>query len=293
MCILSGTVGHVKNTRIFARLSGTGTQFLVYSMSYATDREVAMILPLPVGSRDDDTTVRFIALDDYPEFFDDIITGFPYLDPANQLTFSMEAVCAAVPTLKVHTVGSYEASFVPSLSDFDRLDSRFKLPNTVWEQIPLYADYGFAVFKLRVPEKEFGEEVHPMAFEFVTRHTDSLFFPTVHVHDGQVHSRDIFDHHLYYQGVKAKEPAAYAFYKGRPVSSHEELIRLQLADLELHIPGVGDEIGSEHTYWCPKSASHFMDIQKAKGIVNGQERCHALVLNGMLPNKDTFCGEHD
>jgi hypothetical protein len=38
-----------------------------------------------------------------------------------------------------------------------------------------------------------------MAFTFPTRHPDHLFFPTVHIHDGQVHPEEDFDHALYCQ----------------------------------------------------------------------------------------------
>lgn len=91
---------------------------------------------------------------------------------------------AAAP-LRVHEVGSFEASFVPSLADFSRLDARFRLPDGLWEGLPIYADYGFAVFKLKAGERK----VHPMAFEFASRDRRQLFFPTVHIHDGQIAER--------------------------------------------------------------------------------------------------------
>jgi len=51
--------------------------------------------------------------------------------------------------LKVEQVGSFEASFVPTLADFQRLDPRFRLPDTVWQQLGRYAKYGFAIFQLK------------------------------------------------------------------------------------------------------------------------------------------------
>jgi hypothetical protein len=48
-----------------------------------------------------------------------------------------------------------------------------------------------------------------MAFEFVTRQPDTLFFPTLHVHDGLVHESAKFDHYLYYQGENIRHPNAY------------------------------------------------------------------------------------
>jgi hypothetical protein len=100
--------------------------------------------------------------------------------------------------LKVHAVGSFEASFVPGLRDFSRLDPRFRLGDDVWRQLPAYEDYGFAVFKLAKGRKA---RIHPMAFRFPTRAPDALFFPTVHVHDGAVHRVAEFDHRLFYQGA--------------------------------------------------------------------------------------------
>lgn len=102
-------------------------------------------------------------------------------------------------------VGDYEASFVPSQADFERLDPRFCLPPSVWSQLSLYADWGFAVFKLSLnppptqlsaldlriiaERKRDGKppfpprrrDIHPMAFRFPRRDPSRLFFPTVHV----------------------------------------------------------------------------------------------------------------
>ena len=102
--------------------------------------------------------------------------------------------------LPVVEVGSFEASFVPAIKDFDRLDARFRLPGGVWEKLPQYKEFGFAVFKLKKGEKK----VHPMAFEFPRADKDVLFFPTVHIHDGTVPTKATFDHTLYCQ--VASEP---------------------------------------------------------------------------------------
>jgi hypothetical protein len=34
-------------------------------------------------------------------------------------------------------------------------------------------------------------------------------------------------------------------------------------------------------------AAEFIDVAKTKGIVDGQQPCHAVVMSGMLPNQDT------
>jgi hypothetical protein len=95
----------------------------------------------------------------------------------------------------VHQVGAFEASFIPDLTAFGRLDPRFRLADGVWQQLPAYGDYGFVVFQLRAGDAR----VHPMAFSFSTRSQGALFFPTAHVHDGAVHANADFDHSLYAQ----------------------------------------------------------------------------------------------
>src|SRR5262249_2584466 len=120
-------------------------------------------------------------------------------------------------TLVVHDVGDFEASFVPRVDDFDRLDPRFRLPRAALDAMAPYADWGFAVFKLRdvAPAPGFfgrlfggaaratPKTIHPMAFDFPRRDPSSLFFPTLHIHDGHVHPTASFDHSLYAQAPAA------------------------------------------------------------------------------------------
>ncbi len=58
------------------------------------------------------------------------------------------------------------------------------MPAGTWDKLPQYRNYGFAVFKLKKGE----HKMHPMAFEFPRADKSKLFFPTVHIHDGKVHS---------------------------------------------------------------------------------------------------------
>jgi len=189
MCCFARAVSFVGGTHIFARLSGAGTQFLVYQMEYKSEEPNAMILPLPVKLPPQEDSIRFIDLSDYEDFFEDFAKTFPFRGGG--------FACAAPPSAKslaVHEVGNFVASFVPTMDDFDRLDKQFVIPKTTWEKIPIYKDYGFAVFQLR----ELSGTPHPMAFEFKTR-SDEIFFPTVHIHDGNVYPRERFDHTLYLQ----------------------------------------------------------------------------------------------
>src|SRR5690606_35538087 len=84
-----------------------------------------------------------------------------------------------------------------------------QLPPAFFAALPRYRDFGFAVFKLAPAEKKgllglFGagparQRSHPMALTFPPRDPASLFFPTVHVHDGEVHDTAGFDHALFCQ----------------------------------------------------------------------------------------------
>jgi hypothetical protein len=50
-----------------------------------------------------------------------------------------------------------------------------------------------------------------MALRFPTRDPASLFYPTVHVHDGRVKKRAHFDHSLYCQAPEAPKPQVGGF----------------------------------------------------------------------------------
>jgi hypothetical protein len=193
MCCFSGKVQSVADTNIFARASKDVKQLLVYSMRLDTKAEVAMILPIPVPKASKEDAVRFISLEKYPDFFDEMRSGFPVLRGRGHSKDAGPSLSAGA--LKVVEVGSFIASFVPSQKDFSRLDEKFRLPAGVWDKLPQYKDWGFAVFQL----KKGDQKVHPMAFEFPRANPKALFFPTVHIHDGTVHPRAHFDHMLFCQ----------------------------------------------------------------------------------------------
>lgn len=219
MCCFSRHVEKVWSTRIFARPLDAGRQLLVYGMSLEVAADVAMILPIPVPPGTGDDAVRFVDMSSCPAFFDEVSALFPRIVPRGGESPSRFSPQSA-SRLVVHDVGDFEASFVPSLQDFARLDARFRLPSDVWESLPTYADWGFCVFKLKAPPgsgrsgllglfkapKASARKVHPMAFEFPRRDASQLFFPTVHVHDGLVHPTAHFDHELYCQTEAAWEP---------------------------------------------------------------------------------------
>ncbi len=208
MCCFSRPVKHVSQTHIYARSLPGGHQVLVYSMNVGISEELAMILPLPVKKGSPEDAVQFIDLSGYPDFFKDLSAQFPVFMTQAKRGGLMRNAPLPKPKLKVHAVGDFEASYVPTQRDFDRLDERFRLPSHTFDALPQYADYGFAVFKLAPRKKswlrffQFNDKrltIHPMAFRFPTANTEELFFPTVHVHDGELHPEAHFDHSLYGQ----------------------------------------------------------------------------------------------
>ena len=196
MCCFSKEIESVTNTQIFARQDGHGRQFVIYAMSISSKEEVAMVLPLPVLPGSGEKALMFVNLEKYPSLFDDMSKGFSDAHAAADFLASD----TPKTSLAVENVGAFEASYVPTVADFSRLDPRFQLPPGTWEKLPGYAGFGFAVFKLRKGR----HDVHPMAFSFPSAVPDRLFFPTLHIHDGKVHEKADFDHTLYCQGTGLK-----------------------------------------------------------------------------------------
>ncbi len=193
MCCFSREVLSVSGTNLFARLEPDGRQHLVYAMTVHSEQEVSMILPVPVKEGSGEAAMTFIDLSGYPEMFQDMARGFPIPRSGGD---PFGAAPAAPKPLKVERVGAFDASYVPTVADFGRLDARFRLPDGIWEKLPGYAAFGFAVFKLRKGRRDY----HPMAFTFPSAVPDRLFFPTLHIHDGEIHEKAHFDHSLFCQG---------------------------------------------------------------------------------------------
>ncbi|MBK7997653.1 MAG: hypothetical protein IPK15_02670 [Verrucomicrobia bacterium] len=244
MCCFSRPVDSVSATNIFARSGADGRQFIAYSMTLRAGEDLAMILPLPVKSGSGEKAVEFISLKDYPEFFADLKKGFPEPPPPAPTTRSFGAVSAS--KLEVVSVGNFEASFVPTVADFARLDERFRLPTGTWEKLPVYKNHGFAVFKL----KSGSAKVHPMAFSFPRANPAELFFPTVHIHDGKVHKKAEFDHALYCQ--------------------RGDTDQFTLLDWDESVRPVG----------------LYMQTSKAGPLLDATEHCYRRRLTGTLPNED-------
>jgi hypothetical protein len=247
MCCFSGPVVEVSNTKIFGRRFGKSSHYLVYEMHFQSLEDLAMILPLPTPGDSPDDAVTFINLKEYENFFGDMHKGFP-VPKSESRRLDLGVPAAAPKPIEVIDVGAFEASFVPKIKDFARLDERFRLPDEVWSKLPTYKDYGFAVFKL----KKGNANVHPMAFAFPTALKKEIFFPTVHIHDGKWHDKAEFDHVLYMQLAEDQYP--------------------------------GDKQWEEST----QPAGMFMDKKKAASVILSDAHVYRRYLKGELKNADTL-----
>ena len=122
-------------------------QIVAYEMKVAASSDTAMVLPIPVTPGCAEDAVKFIDMSSCPDFFDFLGSLFPS-DLASPWA-QPRSYGASPQRLQVVRVGSFEASFVPTIADFSRLDERFRITDDVWAQLPGYEDFGFAVFKLR------------------------------------------------------------------------------------------------------------------------------------------------
>lgn len=264
----------VTRTRIFARASSPDCQVLAYQMDFTSRQDVAMILPLPVSPGAGEDALRFLSLEHCPDLFEQLESGFR--GPSAMMSMPEASLRARLP---VHQVGLFDASFVPHLDDFARLDPRFRLTDDVWLELPDYWDHGFAVFRLRgdgpgvsggatSAGRVMAQTVHPMAFEFRRKPSQSLFFPTVHVHDGTVHPLADFHHTLYAQ---APVPAVLPYDldgHGRPRADRPRPFR-----------------GWQQS---PRTARWFAATGRTQGLIDPDQFCFRLELEGLLDNRDTI-----
>ncbi len=231
----------ISATKIFARHTEPGYQLIIYGMSIATDSSAAMILPIPIKPESGEDAIRFIDMDsakdkpnniDHQEdqpviisneprnFFDELENichseyipepSLRYSDPFGD-AFGSNTDISSV--LKVHEIGDYEASYIPSKDDFNRLNKCFRLETKIWDKLPNYNQYGFVVFQLKT-SKDYRKksDIPPMAFEFPTSEPYKLFFPTIHVHGNEDYndlSKADFDHTLYCQRPNARAEFKY------------------------------------------------------------------------------------
>jgi hypothetical protein len=226
MCILTQPVSRIAKTKIFVSELSDNRRATIYQMEIAAPTAAAMVLPVPVDTRDYDPDnpdaediIDFIDLSDYRQIFDDMERSFPQADRPRGITKLYRSPLPTVP------VGDYVASFVPNYEAFERLDPLFRLSPTAVTAMQRAADYrhcGFAVFQLR--DIATPTQIQPMAYTYCTNRPRQLFFPTLHLHDGHdVPEVAEFDHQLYMQQSQH-------FDTGWKVGTHEGALAVSLRE---------------------------------------------------------------
>lgn len=247
MCIFTGPVQSVNGTRIFTGELDDGTHGCVYSMKANIRKPVAMVLPIPVADRVEDA-IEFVNLEKCKDFFKELENCWEvYLTKS----FSRGiGVASSNRSLKVHDVGQYIASFVPTGLHFKKLDERFRLKPDTIAAFKGYKDFSYVVFQLKESQSE--SDFHPMAFKYKSTNPDELFFPTVHIHDdGDYHAKAHYDHVIY-----AQPKTQYPQWRG---------------------------IWKKSDYY---PSYKFKEIEKAEGLVHPDRHLFKLSLFSNLPNHD-------
>jgi len=188
MCITNGPARLAK-TRLLAVAGINGTQLTVYQNNARSETKNAMILPVPTTNG-----LSLIDMTQYKDIFSQLSTYFP------KLKFTRSA--HSKNTLKVHYVGSYQASIVNSLADFDRLDTSFRLNPTVKNILEThYPHFGFIVCQLLEGKNDY----EPFAYTHQIV-GDKVFIPTRHYHgEGSPEIFSDWDHEIYSVGCCAPD----------------------------------------------------------------------------------------
>ncbi len=320
MCIiiLEDKQGHIDitQTKIFARHTSNEHQLIVYSMAMQTNSAAVMILPIPIKAGSGEEAVRFIDMRSSPNKNQDILSS-----PAKGFFSLLEEICQpecpdyshsalnnnesffdtfsnnySEKTLKVHEVGDYKASYIPTKENFKQLDSQFQLKTEIWDKLPDYSDYGFIVFKLKTSlDLKIQTEIPPMAFEFPTAYSERLFFPTIHLHsnnDQEDLTLGNFDHLLYCQREDARAEFKYQrdlLKQQTPTSAQKGVIIHQGSD---------DLFKKSHSElngypWFLSSINSPFSITNDihKGVIDPNKEIFAMNIEGQYKNKDIWLGE--
>ncbi len=186
MCIFTGGIRSVSNTRILLVPLNDGRQMTVYQNDVETSGSDgigrAMILPVPSSPKGE--PIHFVDMSKFRgNIFDRCDMFFPERNyEAASMGFgggfgSHEQKSAPLP---VQRVGGYNCSVVPTIGDFGRLsDAHFKIPTNVAQVLSANYSQGFS-FVVCVFDRNI--KAHPIAYISSRFHDGKLFIPTRHAH---------------------------------------------------------------------------------------------------------------
>lgn len=166
-------------------------QYLAYEFNYAANGMTALIIPIPVSTKDRDRSVKTLNLAPYNSFFDHLSRAFPRDVVESRAEKVLQYVDHVGPI-----------TYWPSLTEFeDKVDARYKLPQQFWNKLSFYQDWGLISVILPDTSNKISR-VFPIAFEFKTRIPEGLFFPTLELNDCNIKPSASFNHEIYYQGKR-------------------------------------------------------------------------------------------
>jgi hypothetical protein len=191
MCCFSGPVTSVSGTKIFATMrvllatDGERAQILAYEASVTTEASNAMVLPVPVREDVGAAGIALLDMSSVPDFF---VVLFRLVEAGTPRLPTFSAPFPQ-PQLKVHRVGAYDVSIVPTIEDFGRLSSLFRLElsgSPVGVGVSLGQPQGLLqVFRQRYPGHSFvvcqlapGKvDLHPFGVMFLPRYRGPSVLP--------------------------------------------------------------------------------------------------------------------
>jgi hypothetical protein len=202
MCIFSGIIEHVSNTKILVSVvypsaleyrsingvkKGIKTpqynspfQLTVYSNRAAFDAENAPTMILPFPLKHGKNRVKLLDFSRYSKIFEDLDLLFPMEE--DQQSFSMN-FDEDDEVIAVQYIGDYKASIAPNFAAISKVSNEFKIVTETKDILEKYykTGYGFIVCELTVHNQQYS----PFAYLHEIRDDRKLFVPTRHFHSHQ------------------------------------------------------------------------------------------------------------
>jgi hypothetical protein len=156
MCLFTGVVNSVSNTRIFAAPVGSQLQLIVYQNEVSVSQNVAMVLPFPfyADQMEQKMEIQLINMTQYTDFFKDCDKELPKSSSprGTGIFFGGGFGSAASNNLEIKQVGSYDISVAYSLDQLGKLNwEHFDLSRSLLAILQKnYAEsFGFLVCKIQ------------------------------------------------------------------------------------------------------------------------------------------------
>jgi len=184
MCIFSGKVEKVSDTKILVYETSGGRQVTFYENSVHPDKKVesnAMILPCPFNGNDE---IKLYNLENYPNLFDDCSKCFPLIANRKSTEGKIKSANLLSSNLEIVDVGGYKVSIAKNLDDVLKIDKTvFILPDNIAKLLSKHYSQGFAFIICVFANKQI--KAHPIAYEHSKLKSSELFVPTRHAHGGE------------------------------------------------------------------------------------------------------------